>query len=224
LRLEGTVRGTGGIRVVNESCGSSVPGLYAAGDAATRELICGGFTGGGSHNAAWAMSSGYWAGQGAALHAKQLGEHASARTAAPAGRATLRPDRDAHTLDPEALVRAVQDEVFPFDRNLFRSARGLSESLTRLDDLWEEAQARPAQNARDVLRGREAAAMTATARLMYHSAQARTETRGMHKHVDHPALDPTQQHRLISHGLDTIRVSREPLQGAASAQPVAAAT
>ena len=28
------------------------------GDAATRELICGGFTGGGSHNAAWAMSSG----------------------------------------------------------------------------------------------------------------------------------------------------------------------
>src|SRR3954469_6231492 len=50
LRLEGTVRGTGGIRIANDECASSVPGLYAAGDAATRELICGGFTGGGSHN------------------------------------------------------------------------------------------------------------------------------------------------------------------------------
>ena len=33
------------------------------------ELICGGFTAGGSHNAAWAISSGTWAGQGAAAHA-----------------------------------------------------------------------------------------------------------------------------------------------------------
>lgn len=34
LRLEGTVRGTGGIRIVDESCRSSVRGLYTAGDAA----------------------------------------------------------------------------------------------------------------------------------------------------------------------------------------------
>lgn len=46
LRLEGTVRGTGGIRIIDETCATSVPGLFAAGDAATRELICGGFTGG----------------------------------------------------------------------------------------------------------------------------------------------------------------------------------
>src|SRR5205085_4931533 len=66
LRLEGTVRGTGGLRVVDERCATTAPGLYAAGDASTRELICGGFTGGGSHNAAWAISSGTWAGRGAA--------------------------------------------------------------------------------------------------------------------------------------------------------------
>ena len=57
LRLEGTVRGTGGIHITDENCAAKEPGLYAAGDAATRQLICGGFTGGGSHNAAWAMSS-----------------------------------------------------------------------------------------------------------------------------------------------------------------------
>ncbi|MNW18313.1 hypothetical protein D3C71_2178300 [compost metagenome] len=39
LRLEGTVRGTGGIRIVDEQCSTVVPGLYAAGDAANREMI-----------------------------------------------------------------------------------------------------------------------------------------------------------------------------------------
>lgn len=73
LRLEGTVRGTGGLRITDETCATSVAGLYAAGDAATRELICGGFTCGGSHNAAWAMSSGYWAGGGAADYALRSG-------------------------------------------------------------------------------------------------------------------------------------------------------
>ncbi|HEY6877948.1 MAG TPA: FAD-binding protein, partial [Polyangiales bacterium] len=105
LRLEGTVRGTGGIRIVDERCATSVPGLYAAGDAATRELICGGFTGGGSHNAAWAMSSGYWAGEGAAQHAKR---NAGARRAGHgAGRAALLADH-ARELDGNAVVEQVQ--------------------------------------------------------------------------------------------------------------------
>ncbi|WP_241032491.1 FAD-binding protein [Rhodococcus pseudokoreensis] len=68
--LEGTVRGTGGIRITGTDCASDVPGLFAAGDAATRELITGGRSGGGSHNGAWAISSGTWAGAGAARFAR----------------------------------------------------------------------------------------------------------------------------------------------------------
>src|SRR6185503_19360319 len=127
LRLEGTVRGTGGIRIADEGCGTSVPGLYAAGDAATRELICGGFTGGGSHNAAWAISSGFWAGQSAARHAKALGGNAAKRAPRSAGRATLEAG-SSNLLDADALVRDVQAEVFPYDRNLFRTERGLVDS------------------------------------------------------------------------------------------------
>ena len=48
LVAEGTVRGTGGVRIADYDCATDVPGLFAAGDTATRELICGGFTGGGS--------------------------------------------------------------------------------------------------------------------------------------------------------------------------------
>jgi succinate dehydrogenase/fumarate reductase flavoprotein subunit len=210
LRLEGPVRGTGGIRIANDECGTSVPGLYAAGDAATRELICGGFTGGGSHNAAWAISSGTWAGQGAAAHARNLGSEARKRTPRCTGRATLRPStRASSLLDADAIVRGVQAEVFPYERNLFRTERGLSESLARLDGLWQEVQARPAQFARTVVRSREAAAMVATARFMYTTAQQRAETRGMHKRQDFPALDPAQQRRLVTRGLDEIHVRPE---------------
>jgi succinate dehydrogenase/fumarate reductase flavoprotein subunit len=185
-----------------------VPGLYAAGDAATRELICGGFTGGGSHNAAWAMSSGYWAGHGAAQHARALGAHATQRVGKGAGRAGLVSSRDG-LLDGDAVVRGVQAEVFPYDRNLFRTRVGMEQSLERLDGLWSEVQTRPLQSARAVLRGREAAAMVATARWAYRTALQRTETRGMHKHMDFPALDPAQQRRLIAGGLDHVWVRPE---------------
>jgi len=212
LRLEGTVRGTGGIRIANDECGTSVPGLYAAGDAATRELICGGFTGGGSHNAAWAISSGTWAGQGAAAHARKLGANARQRNPLGTGRATLRPavSSNATSLqDADAIVRGVQAEGFPCDRNLFRTEAGLSDSLGRLDSLWQDVQARPAQFARTIIRSREAAAMVATARFMYRTAQFRPETRGMHKRQDFPALDPAQQRRLVTSGLDEIQVRAE---------------
>jgi len=209
LRLEGTVRGTGGLRVADLDCRTNVPGLYAAGDNATREPICGGFTGGGSHNAAWAISSGAWAGEGAAAHARKLGSGASKRRARGAGRATLRPPSMSAALDPNAIVHGVQAEVFPYDKNLFRTEHGLASSLERLDELWQIVQARPEQLARAVLRGREAAAMVATARFMYRTAQHRQETRGMHKHQDFPELDPSQQRRLVTSGLDDIRVRPE---------------
>src|SRR3954453_7170361 len=64
LVLEGTVRGTGGLRLVSDECETTVPGPFAAGDAATREFVPGAISGGGSHNGAWAISSGTWAGAG----------------------------------------------------------------------------------------------------------------------------------------------------------------
>src|SRR5262249_11709982 len=120
LRLEGTVRGTGGLRIVDRTCATTVPGLYAAGDAATRELVCGGLTGGGSHNAAWAMSSGTWAGQGAAGYAR-LASPALKRPVSHAGTVALR-GRAGRPFMPAELARAVQDEVFPYELNYFREA------------------------------------------------------------------------------------------------------
>jgi succinate dehydrogenase/fumarate reductase flavoprotein subunit len=206
LRLEGTVRGTGGLRIADETCATTVPGLYAAGDAATRELICGGFTGGGSHNAAWAMSSGFWAGAGAADYALQSAATSAHRRVRSAGGVALRANNGAE-FDPVQVIRAVQAEVFPYANNYFRTSDGLTASLERLDGLWGDIRSAGQASAARVAKAREATAMLATSRWMYRSALARTETRGMHKREDHPRQDAAQRHHLVSAGLDEIEVT-----------------
>ncbi|MEH1864852.1 MAG: FAD-binding protein [Nostoc sp.] len=210
LRLEGTVRGTGGIRIVDETCASSVRGLYAAGDAATRELICGGFTGGGSHNAAWAISSGYWSGKSAAEYSRSLGEHKTQRHVKGVGEVGLQSGSDC-SLATDEIIQAVQAEVFPYEKNYFRTEQGLTESLSKLNHLWQEIRSSQVTSDKELIRAREATAMVATARWMYSSAIERKETRGMHKHQDYPELDANQQHHLISGGLDQVWVKSQPL-------------
>ncbi|MEH1852613.1 MAG: FAD-binding protein [Nostoc sp.] len=218
LRLEGTVRGTGGIRIVDESCASSVRGLYAAGDAATRELICGGFTGGGSHNAAWAISSGYWSGKSAAEYTRSLGENKTQREVLGVGEVVLHSGSD-RTLATDEIIQAVQAEVFPYEKNYFRTEQGLTESLGRLNHLWQELRSSQVTSEKELPRAREAAAMVATARWMYSSAIERKETRGMHRHLDYPEQDANQQHYLLSGGLDQVWVKSQPLHGTEKSQP-----
>lgn len=211
LRLEGTVRGTGGIRIMDYTCSTSVRGLYAAGDAATRELICGGFTGGGSHNAAWALSSGYWAGQSAATYSHRLGVQANQRPVQSVGGVGFISGSEKH-IHSEDIIKATQAEVFPYNRNYFRNEQTLTESLQRLHSLWDEIRNSQIADNSNIIRTREAAGMVATARWMYSSALERKETRGMHKHLDYPEQDTKQQHHLISGGLDQVWVKATPIK------------
>lgn len=205
LRLEGTVRGTGGLRLTGLNCATTVAGLYAAGDNATREPICGGFTGGGSHNAAWAISTGAFAGAAAAAFAREKAQRPESDLPQLTAQTTLTKE----PTDPAAIIKAVQDEVFPLNINYFRTQSGLSEALARLDTLWTRVATATAADESQILALRQAQAMVATARFMYRAALARTETRGMHRRDDFPKQDPAQHHRLILSGLDAIATRRE---------------
>lgn len=213
LVAEGTVRGTGGIRLTDDECATGIPGLYAAGDSAQRVLLGGASSAGGGPSAAWCIASGQWAGGGAAEYARSLSEASFDRPVRQAGRAGLTAEAGhAGSFDPDDVVRRLQAEVLPYDKNLFRHEEGLKASIRAVDGLWQELKGVPAVNGhRGVLRAREAAALTATARWMFRSALERRESRGMHIRTDFPATDPAQRVHLISGGLDQPWVRREPV-------------
>jgi succinate dehydrogenase/fumarate reductase flavoprotein subunit len=222
LVLEGTVRGTGGIRIINDSCGTKVPGLYAAGDAASREFLSGLASGGGGPNAAWAISTGQWAGEGAAAFAKSLGAHAHERPVHPVGQAGFRTHSPAsETFDNEAIVRGVQAEMFPLEKNYLRSEQKLLDSLAKLEALWQQVQKNPKQDTvRDVEHSRRAASLTAVARWAYFSGLHRTETRSEHIRVDYPETDPNQRYYQATGGLDRLWVRRDWITDAIATPPV----
>ena len=130
LRCEGTVRGVGGIKLTGDDCSTGVPGLYAAGDAASRERMTGAITGGGGPNSSWAIASGSWAGRAAADCATRETARIRDRRVAGLGRAGLRPAVSARPCsNANDILQTVREEFLPLERNFFRRGATLKQSL-----------------------------------------------------------------------------------------------
>ncbi len=207
LHTDGTIRGIGGVRVQGEDCGTGVPGLYVAGDTASRELVAGASSGGGNVNSAWALSSGTWAGRAAARRARRV--PASFGGLVPLGRAGLRPSGRPRPTEAVEAIAAVRAEMHPYDKNLFRTGAGLEASRRALHDVWSDLAAHAGEDGAASLGLREAAALVASARWSVATAGARTETRGMHRRLDHPELDPGLATRLVASGFEAVAVRPE---------------
>ena len=218
--LEGTVRGTGGLALADERCWTGVPGLWAAGDAATREPLVGAASGAGAANASWTICSGTLAGAAAAAHAAMLRgerEQRSHRRLRPSGTTGLRP-LGGGDADWRELSAATQEQMLPIDRQGIRSETPMACAAATLDGLWAAAAADlRGRDAREAVRARETAAMIATSRWAHASARARTETRGMHVRDDFPERDPAQRDRIHSGGLDVIWTRRVAIDPAGAA-------
>jgi succinate dehydrogenase/fumarate reductase flavoprotein subunit len=211
LRYEGTVRGVGGL-LIDQACATTVPGLFAAGDAVSREDLTGAASGGGGPNATWAIASGVWSGQSAAEFARRAGRSHGPRVA-PLGGAGLRPsDKDDPAITAADLIAAVQDEILPLDKTFFRTEQSLRAAQARLDSAWRAARAhlRPRSAApADIVQARQTAAMIATARWLVASGIARRETRGLNRRLDFPEKDSALALRLRSGGLDQVWVRQQ---------------
>lgn len=200
---EGTVRGTGGLRIIDDDCQTTVPGLFAAGDAATRELVVGASSGGGAPNSAWALTSGQLGGAAAARLAKRLGRR-SGDPAYRQGRAALRPTVAARPIDERAAIGMVRDEMLSYDKALWRGRANLENAQARLNDVWVELERHHHAEGLAQVAARETAALIATARWSTLAALTRNETRGMHIRVDAPELAPDGARRLLVGGLHSV--------------------
>ena len=212
LRGEGTVRGIGGLRVADEACQTTVPGLFVAGDAASRERVAGAVSGGGNINSAWALSSGLWAGAGAAGHALAHGPaRGPLQGAGELALRALQPARRAapDDADLQRIVRELQTPMLDPVQTLFRQASELARASALLEDHWHELQQRAPAEGRLRLKARQTAAMVASARWIALAAQTRHESRGMHQRSDAPHTDPAQNHRLSVGGLQRLWIRPE---------------
>lgn len=208
LKYEGTVRGTGGIRIVSSECGTGIAGLYAAGDAASRENVTGGISGGGAINASWAIASGWWAGHGAAQHARRCQNREIVRLRS-LGTTGLRGTAERVDIDLADAARTVHAEIAPLDKSYWRTTETLETSRRTLEHVWAGLrQAKPATGI-DRLRAREVASVTASARWTIAAALLRTESRGVHRRRDFPGEDEAQASRILVSGLDQVTAVRE---------------
>ncbi|QLY32821.1 FAD-binding protein [Nocardia huaxiensis] len=201
--LEGTVRGTGGLRLAGLDCATTIPGLYGAGDVTTREPVTGAVSGFGGQNGAWAISSGVWAGAGAARYARTRRKLGKVRAVPGAG---LGPKA---RIDPRAVIGLVQEHTVPLRRSYWRSDGSLRDSIAELDGMWPGVEFDLGGAGADRLHARQAAALLAVARWSKYSALARTETRGMHRRTDHPGAGTNWRVRLLAGGLDRVWVRSE---------------
>jgi succinate dehydrogenase/fumarate reductase flavoprotein subunit len=200
---EGTVRGTGGLRIIDDDCQTTVRGLFAAGDAATRELVVGASSGGGSPNSAWALTSGQIAGAAAARLARSEGRRTGDR-AHGRGRAGLRPSGTARAVDERAAVAAVKDEMLAYDKAFWKRRASLEASEARLNAAWAELEKHRRAEGLDQVAARETAALLATARWSTRAALTRNETRGLHVRADAPDVSSDGARRLLVAGLTTL--------------------
>lgn len=201
LHGEGTVRGIGGLDIAGDDCLTTVPGLFAVGDVATRELVAGAISGGGAQNSAWALSSGRWAGKAAAELARKRRRGGPVRAI---GQAAFRSRGAAKSVDLTAAVDTAQSAMLDYDQNIFRSGPKLWHSLAALDAVWSDMRNHLVADDKAALRAREAAAMVATARWCVTAALERGESRGMHQREDRPGLVPSLERRLHVGGLDRV--------------------
>jgi succinate dehydrogenase/fumarate reductase flavoprotein subunit len=215
--LEGTMRAAGGI-AIDDDLQTTVPGLFAGGDVTSREKLVGAGPPGGGPAAAWAFSTGSFAGHSAAAFSRRFARGIHSRKVDAVGGAGLRPTKGRRDdLTAGAVIKAVQDEMHPLQKNYWRSGPVMQESLSTFNTLWKDVSEglAPEQHndaraqARATLKSREAASLLAAGRWIYASANERTESRGLHRRTDFPELDAKQdgQH-IITGGLDDVWVKR----------------
>ena len=208
---EGTIRGVGGIDLADRDCRTEVPGLFAAGDAATRELVAGANSGGGAVNAAWALSSGRIAGAAAAAEALR---HTDQGASQGLGRYGLHPTSEVRDFDLASINAQVGEHIHGYTRAFWRQESSLSDSAAQLDALWHPIAAHGHARGETLVALRESIAMLATARWATASALARRESRGLHQREDYRQTTPNRPHRLLVSAFDTVIVAQPHLESA----------
>lgn len=184
----GNVGYGGGLRI-NTECETSVPGLFAAGDA-----TCGpasGVEGFCAYAIPFATTSGARSGRAAVQYTKRVGNPSPDREEIQFFSEELtRPLRRNRGFEPDYAVLKVQEILFPAEIYIFRHRERLESALSQIMDIRDHVvpllKAYDPHYLRMVI---EASNMAACGEFFLRTALARTESRGSHLREDYPDTD-----------------------------------
>jgi succinate dehydrogenase / fumarate reductase flavoprotein subunit len=190
----------GGIRVEAETAQSTLPGLFAAGEAAA------GLHGSnrlGGNSLSDLLVFGRRAGMAAADHAKRV-SHAGVSEAqiSEAEKELLAPFSNPSAESPYAVHRDLQ-KVMQSLVGIFRTEEDLKKAFAELEELKARAAKASVEGSRLFNPGwhlaRELKSMLTVSEAVALSALARTESRGAHSRIDYPNYDPVweKKHNII---------------------------
>jgi succinate dehydrogenase / fumarate reductase, flavoprotein subunit len=190
----------GGIRVEAETAQSTVPGLFAAGEAAA------GLHGAnrlGGNSLSDLLVFGRRAGEAAAKHAKEVSTPGLALAQIEeAERELLAPFSNTGSESPYAVQRDLQ-KVMQSLVGIFRTDEDLKKAFAELEELKARAAKAGVEGSRLFNPGwhltRELNSMLTISEAVALSALARTESRGAHSRIDFPNYDPVwaKKHNVI---------------------------
>ena len=189
--FNGSVSGSAGVYFMDTTMAASVPGLYVAGDAATRGYVVGASSGITFLNLAWANGSGYAAGVGAGVFAQDSGQEALSGANWEGELAeALRPMERKDGLLPDVVYGQLQTQAMPPEVNIFREGERMQRALAHVRTLQQEAVPHLfAPDFHELVKCYEVKATALTTALMYEAALLRTESRGWHYREDYPQRD-----------------------------------
>jgi succinate dehydrogenase / fumarate reductase flavoprotein subunit len=205
----------GGIRVEAESAQSTVPGLFAAGEAAA------GLHGSnrlGGNSLSDLLVFGRRAGLAAAVHAKSVpAPSIDSAQIEQAEKELLAPFSNTAAESPYAVHRDLQ-EVMQNLVGIYRTQEDLKKALVELEKLRARAAKAGVEGSRLFNPGwhlsYDLKAMLVVSEAVARSALARTESRGAHSRIDHPDLDPVweKKHNIIVRGAGGMKRRESPVE------------
>jgi succinate dehydrogenase / fumarate reductase flavoprotein subunit len=205
----------GGIRVEAETAQSTVPGLFAAGEAAA------GLHGSnrlGGNSLSDLLVFGRRAGLAAAVHAKSVpAPSIDSAQIEQAEKELLAPFSNTAAESPYAVHRDLQ-EVMQNLVGIYRTQEDLKKALVELEKLRARAAKAGVEGSRLFNPGwhlsYDLKAMLVVSEAVARSALARTESRGAHSRIDHPDLDPVweKKHNIIVRGAGGMKRRESPVE------------
>lgn len=171
--------------------GTSVEGLFAAGDAAGKGLVTGACVGITGISPAWASFTGHLAGRSAAGHARNTDPGKGPRGLEEREAKILSPLEKRNARRPGDILRSLGEEMARLDVGLIRSGPRLASALGKVSTWrWELENLCGSGDPHELMVWYEARGSLNVAEATLLSAMERRESRGGHFREDFPEKDP----------------------------------